>query len=376
MNAIEVKQVLTPKEKHVFLTFPWRIYKGDPLWVPPLISDRKKMIDPARGVWFEQGIADFFIAWRDDQPVGTICAAEDKKGNAATNRHDCVFGFFELIDDYEVALALWARAAQWAREHGLNTLFGPISLDYEDAYGILIEGRDRPPAILCGHTPVYYQGFVERFSFKPARGDNLAYEIDVSSDSPNLPKVYRMASLVRAKKDFTIRDADFSHWREEVDLVLELINPCLQHLTGFIPWTRENLQKTMQPFVEIADPELILFAEKNGKPIGFFPAVPNMNEVLIHLNGLRYPWDYLKALWYSRLKPRSAAIKSVLVLPEYWGSGVIILLMEEMAKRLIHKGYTWADLSLTSDDNPNTPILAEHMGAKIYKRYRVYRKEI
>jgi GNAT superfamily N-acetyltransferase len=101
-----------------------------------------------------------------------------------------------------------------------------------------------------------------------------------------------------------------------------------------------------------------------------------MNEILIHLNGLRYPWDYLKALWFSRMKPKCAAIKSVLVLPEYWGSGVIILLLEEMANRLLEKGYTWADLSLTSDDNPNTPILAEHIGAKIYKRFRVYQKKI
>ena len=106
---------------------------------------------------------------------------------------------------------------------------------------------------------------MERFGFKAARGDNLAYEIDVSSASPVLPRLYRMADLVRSKKDFTIRPADFSHWRDEVDLVLELINPCLHHLTGFIPWTRENLQKLMEPFVEIADPQLILFAEKNGK---------------------------------------------------------------------------------------------------------------
>jgi GNAT superfamily N-acetyltransferase len=376
MSPIEVKPVLSHAEKNILVAFPWRIYKDDPLWVPPLISERKKSIDPSRGVWFEQGTADFFIAWRDGQPVGTICAAEDKKGNAAVGRHDCVFGFFDLIDDYEVAVAMLERAARWARERRLETLLGPFNLDYEDAYGILIEGRDRPPAILCGHTPVYYQGFMERYGFKAARGDNLAYEIDVSESSPVLPRLYRMANLVRSRKDFTIRPADFTHWRDEVDRVLELINPCLQHLTGFIPWTRENLQKLMEPFVEIADPQLILFAEKNGKPIGFFPAVPNMNEVLIHLNGLRYPWDNLKALWYSRQKSKSASIKSVLVLPEYWGSGAIILLMEEMANRLIERGYNWADLSLTSDDNPNTPILAEHMGAKIYKRYRVYRKPI
>jgi len=161
MSNIEVKQVQTPEEKRIFLTFPWRIYKDDPLWVPPLISDRRKMMDPAQGVWFEQGIADFYIAWKDGQPVGTICAAEDKKGNVATGNHDCVFGYFDLIDDYEVAVAMWARVAQWATDHGLKTLLGPFNLDYEDAYGILIEGRDRPPAILCGHTPVYYQGFVD-----------------------------------------------------------------------------------------------------------------------------------------------------------------------------------------------------------------------
>ena len=376
MTGIEIKPVVFPKDKEFFATFPWRIYKGDPLWVPPLLVDRKKSVDPARGVWFEQGIADFFIAWKDGHPVGTICAAEDKKGNAAVGKRDCVFGFFDYFEDYEVFIALLGQVMQWAREHRLDTLLGPFNLDYEDAYGVLIEGRDRPPAILCGHTPIYYQGFMERFGFSPARGDNLAYEIDVSSASPVLPRLYRMANLVRSKKDFSIRAADFSHWRDEVDLVLELINPCLQHLNGFIPWTRENLQKLMEPFVEIADPQLILFAEKNGRPIGFFPAVPNMNEVLIHLNGLRYPWDYAKVIWYSRKKPKSAAIKSVLVLPEYWGSGAIILLMEEMAKRLIERGYSWADLSLTSDDNPNTPILAEHMGAKIYKRYRVYRKPV
>lgn len=141
-----------------------------------------------------------------------------------------------------------------------------------------------------------------------------------------------------------------------------------------MPWQREALHELMAPFVTLADPDLILFAELDGKPIGFFPALPNYNEALIHANGLRYPWDYLTAWRFTRKKPKSAAIKSVLVLPEYWGSGVAILLFSEMVKALMAKGYDWVDLSLTSDDNPRTPALAERMGAKIYKRYRVYRK--
>jgi len=376
MNHIEIKPALSPRERNIFITFPWRVYKDDPFWVPPLISERKKSIDPSRGVWYKQGSADFFIAWQDGRPVGTICAAEDRQSNATLGKRDCVFGFFEYIEDYQVFTALLEQVMAWAQGHHLDSLLGPFNLDYEDAYGVLIEGHDRPPAILCGHSPPYYQNFMERMGFIPARGDNLAYALDLSNTFAVQTRLDQMASLVQSRKDFTIRQADFAHWREEVDRVLELINPSLQHLNGFIPWTRENLQKLMEPFVRIANPQLILFAEKDGQPIGFFPAVPNMNEVVIHLNGLRYPWDYVKAARYMRIKPQSASIKSVLVLPEYWRSGVIILLIREMVRRLVDCGYTWVDLSLTSDDNPNTPILAEHMGAKIYKRYRVYRKAL
>jgi GNAT superfamily N-acetyltransferase len=110
--------------------------------------------------------------------------------------------------------------------------------------------------------------------------------------------------------------------------------------------------------------------------VGWFPAIPNFNEILIHLNGLRYPWDYALGLWYQRMKPKSLAVKSVAVLPEYWDTGVAILLFAEMAKRALEKGYRWADLSLTGEDNPDTWDLAHHAGAKIYKRYRFYKKEL
>ena len=121
---------------------------------------------------------------------------------------------------------------------------------------------------------------------------------------------------------------------------------------------------------------MILFAQVGGQTIGWFPAIPNLNEAFIHVNGLRYPWEYLKLAWYIRKQPRCLTIKSVLVLPEYWNMGVGVLLMDEMSRRVQGKGYAWIDLSLTSEDNPATPGLADRMGAKLYKRYRVYRKTI
>jgi GNAT superfamily N-acetyltransferase len=163
---------------------------------------------------------------------------------------------------------------------------------------------------------------------------------------------------------------------DEVEIVQSLMNKAMAHLPDFRPWEREAVAGLLEPFKSIADPDLVLFAEIEGKTIGWFAAVPNMNEILIHLNGLRFPWDYARAVRWMRYKPRCLTIKSVLIFPEYWGSGAALLLIDEMARRGREKGYRWADLSLTSADNPYTPELATRMGATLYKRYRTYTRPV
>jgi GNAT superfamily N-acetyltransferase len=128
--------------------------------------------------------------------------------------------------------------------------------------------------------------------------------------------------------------------------------------------------------LKYVDPDLVLFAEYDGQTVGWFPGIPNLNEILIYANGLRYPWDYLRLMWHSRKTPHCISVKSVAVPPEYWDTGVAVLLFDEMAKRAAAKGYTWADMSITGEDNPDTYALAHHIGAKIYKRYRFYRKKV
>jgi GNAT superfamily N-acetyltransferase len=373
MSTLEILPIRTAKERRIFLTFPWRIYRDDPLWVPPLLPERARTIDPERGAFFKRGEAEFFIAWRDGVPVGTICAAEDRPTNAARQMRECVFGFFEYIEDDSVAEAMINHVIKWAEQRGLNALFGPFNLDYEDSYGVLIEGRDRPPALLCGHTPPYYPDFMERFGFQPARGDNLAYAIDLDEDTPATQRLFRLADRVRKRGRITIRGADLSHWEDEIDRVHHLLNTALVHLPDHIGWHRDALEGLLKPFRNIVDPDLILFAEVKGEAVGWFPGIPNLNEAFIHANGLRYPWDYAKLWWHMRRQPECLAVKSVLVAPRYWNSGVSVLLFAELGRRAKAKGFKWLDLSLTSEDNPHTPILAERMGATVYKRYRVYR---
>lgn len=369
---IEVRPVRDRRQKAAFLTFPWRLYRDDPLWVPPLLKERTRATDPEVGRFFQNGYADFFIAYKDGRIAGTVCCSHEHGGEPG----ECSLGFFECVEDYGVAEALFQQAASWARQHGLSSLCGTYNLDREDGRGVLIEGRDRPPAILCGHNPPYYPAFFERFGFVKRHDDGLAYAIAIDPQIQSIQRVQRLAERLRLRRDFTVRSANLSDMDGEIDRIWHLQNRALEHLPGFVPYTRDSIAAMLIPLKHLADPDLVLFAEVDGQAVGWFPAIPNINEILIHLNGLRYPWDYLRALRYKSLKPKSLSVKSVAVLPEHWDTGVAVLLFAEMARRAIPKGFAWADFSLTGEDNPDTWNLAHHAGARIYKRYRFYKKEL
>jgi GNAT superfamily N-acetyltransferase len=373
---LHVRPVTTHRERAIFLSFPWKIYRNDPLWVPPLLSEKAKTIDPQRGAFFKNGYAELFIAWRDGKPVGTIAAAEDTAASRYKGYGECMIGFFECVRDYYVAEALFECAQSWALAHGLIALYGPYNLDIEDSRGVLIDGWDHPPALLCGHNPPYYAEFYERFGLHKWNEDGLAYCIDLDLNKPEIQRLMKLAEKIRRRKEITVRAADFRQVDREIEIIQELSNRSLAHLPGFVPYTFEGVAAVIRPLVSIADPELALFAEVDGSPAGFFPGVPNINEVLIHLNGLRRPWDYLRLLRWMRYKPKSISIKTVVVPPEYWDTGVGVLLFDELARRAARRGYTWADLSVTGEENTDTWPLAHHMGAKIYKRYRMYKKQL
>jgi GNAT superfamily N-acetyltransferase len=376
-----VTQIYTQKvedffQRRRFATFPWHIYRGDPLWVPPLLTERMKQLDPQKGTFYSHGEADFFLAYRDGQLSGTIMAAVDHSSNASRGLQDGMFGFFECVHDQGVANALFKAAEDWMRARGLKRMIGPFNQDYDAAYGILITGRDRPPAVSCGHTLPYYEALVVNDHFTPLRPDNLAFALDISQETREFSLLHQLAEKAAERGTAVIREGRFDDWDREADRVHFLLNRALSHLDDFVGWDRRALDDTLAPFKQYADPDLVLFADVGDKTVGFFPGIPNLNEILHHLNGLRYPWDFFNLMRYRRFQPKGLAIKSVLVLPEYWGSGISLMLFSEMLKRAQAKGYTWADLSLTSEDNPKTPALAIRMGAVEYKRYRVYQKPL
>lgn len=386
-----------------FLTFPWKVYGEDPLWIPPLLPETRKRFSPSRGALAGRGPIAAFLAYRGRQRVGRIAVAEDRPRNARSGRSDCTIGFFDSIDDESVARAVFDAAEGWARERGLTNLYGPFQFDYEDSYGLLVSGRDRPPTLLCGHTPAYYVRLFESAGFEPARPANIAIEVPVTGNEKRLRWLAELGRRAReaptrtavghehragqgsartrdgsavARRRIVIREADFGDVEGEIDRLHLLLNRALTHLADSVPWERSSVYELIEGVKRSADPRYVLFLEVDGETVGWFAAVPNVNEILAHGNGLRYPWDYLRLFAHRNDQPRCLAAKSILVLPSQWHSRSTIALLGEMARRILDSPYRWVDLSLTSEDNPETPRIAAQVGGRVYKRYQVYARPV
>jgi GNAT superfamily N-acetyltransferase len=371
---IEVRPVASRREQRLLLIFPWRIYKEDPLWVPPLLPQRASRFDPARNPLISSGVVQPFIAWRGGEPVGTVALAVDEERNTSWNESNAIFGFFECVQDYSVAEALLDAAVAWTRKQGKSRLWGPWQLDYEDSHGFLIKGWERRPVVMCGHNPPYYPEFVERYGMRKARRDSLAFAYDMLGDrSRAVPeKIGRVVEKLRERTRVTVRQADPGRWDEEIELAADVLNRGLAVLDERGFWSAERMRIHAQALRPILDPAMALIAEVAGRAVGWIFGLPDLNEAIAAANGLRCPWNVPQFWLALRRRPTCVSMKSIAVDPQYWNLGVDALLAHQFVTNAAERGYQWADLSLTGEDNPMTPRLATRAGAVEYKRYRIY----
>ena len=377
--SVTVRPVTSRRERRIFLTFPWRIYRNDPLWVPPLLPQRAARLDPARNPVVSGGKVQPFIAWRGSEPVGTIVLAVDEERNRRWDEDNAMFGFFECIEEYSVAEALFDTAVRWAREQGKSRLWGPWQLDYEDSHGFLIRGWERRPVVMCGHNPPYYPEFAERYGMKKARRDSLAFAYDIPEDpSQAVPeKLRRVIERLRARTRVKVRQADFSRWDEEIALAVDVLNRGLAVLgetRGF--WDVDRMAAHARDLRPVLDPAFVLIAEVGDEAVGWILGLPDLNEAIAAANGLRHFWDIPRFWLAMRRQPACISMKSIAVDPRYWNRGVDALLVYAFGQSTLARGYRWVDLSLTGEDNPMTPRLATRLGAVEYKRYRIYDLEL
>ncbi len=295
MSQIEIKPVVNNRDLIRFIKVPWKIYQDDPNWVPPLIMDRKKLLNRKKNPFYQHAEMEMLIAYKDGQPVGRIAAITNENHNKFQEDNNGFFGFYESINDPEVTAALLDQTRQWLISKGKDGMLGPLNPSTNDELGLLIEGFKTPPYIMMCHNPAYYQTLLENYGLKKAK-DLFAWYVDLRERE--LPeKLLRVAETVTSKYGITIRNITLKKLDQDLELVREVYNNAWSKNWGFVPLTPEEINYIANDLKQIAREELILLAERDHRPIAFSMTLPNINEVLIKIrNGRLFPTGFLTLL--------------------------------------------------------------------------------
>ena len=371
---VNIEEVRGAGAKKEFVRFPWKVYRENPNWVPPLESEVKFLLDEKENPFFQHAEAACFLARRNGQTVGRIAAIIDRNHIKFHNEQAGFFGFFECLPDCAVARALLDAAESWLKERGVAIMRGPMNPSTNDECGFLLEGFDSPPMIMMTYTPEYYLDYMERCGLTKAK-DLYAY-ICVIKDVAAGGRLERLASAVKTRvPGLTVRPANMKRFQQEVEAVQLIYNSAWSHNWGFVPMTDAETVSMAKKLKPLIAPELMIMAEVDGKPAAFFVALPDYNQVLGKINGKLGPVGFAKFLWYSR-KISDVRVLAMGVVEQYRKKGIEGLLYLESFKAAVKKGYQRAEMSWILEDNLLVQRGCELMGGTLYKKYRIYEKRI
>ena len=374
-TTVEIRAVTTEQDTDRFLDVPAVVYANDPKWVPPLRSSIAKQFAPDNP-FFQYGRLQQFIALTpENKPVGRIVAAVNDRLIEREGKPIGVFGYFECIEDFSVAKALFDAAGQWLRDQGMTQVRGPIDLATHNNCLFLADGFDSSPVVMMPYNPAYYLQFMEQDGWHKAK-DAYAYDLPIDRPlAPQYEKGYRIA--VKSGVQFRPIRLKGEGFQQDVISLYNLFTKAFANNWSSTPRTQEEFVEEAKSLQTLVDPDIFWVAEYNNEMIGFFMALPDYNIALKHVNGKLNWLGILKFLWYRR-QIDAARVIAICSLPEHRRRMVPLALihlgMQGGVKK--HKSYRRAELSWVYEDNLPSRKIIEATGATIYKTYRIYEKSL
>ncbi len=371
----EIRTVVTKSDMKQFIKLPWKIYKNDKCWVPPLISDVKASLDPVKNPTLNKIIYRLFLAVKDGDTVGRVYAGIDTNLNEKKKMNMAFFSMFECIRDYEAAEMLLDAACVWAKQNGADFVCGPCAVtgtDGDENKGLLVDCFDEPPTLMNSYNPSYYMEFIEQFGFSKDY-DVYAYSMDHTAFRRDPTKTIEYA---QKRYDFRVDTLDLKNLNREIESLKYVMDKAMPaEWPDLVPPTLEEVQDIAKRLVSFADPDLIPIARHGDEAIGFAIALPDYNQVLIHLNGRISPLGALKYLYYKK-RIKNARAFAMFVIPEFRSKGVSHAIYYTAFKNALKNGFTSGEASTIGETNLKMRADIEGTGAVHNKTYRIYRKEL
>jgi hypothetical protein len=372
--GLEIRPVASSSDMRRFIRLPARLYRNEPRWIAPLESDIRKRLDRRSNPWFAHAEAEYFLAWRDGEPVGRVSAHVDHRFNEFQDNQWGLFGFFESEDSPETAHELLAAAEAWLRARGRDRMVGPMDFTTNDECGLLVEGHERPPIILSSWHHPYYQRLLEGEGLQKVM-DLLMWSLHISGRGKVREAIWRRPSRVESDSAIVCRPMRKRDLDNEVTRFLEVYNAAWERNWASVPLTEEEVRHYARDLKGVLDENWAFIAERTdtGEVVGAALTLPDYNQVLAHLHGRLLPLGWLKALYWRR-KIDAVRVFALGVKPAYQHTGVAARFYQmhfEAAERTPQKG---GEMGWVLETNRAMNRAMEAMGGEIVRRFRVYER--
>jgi len=381
MADITIRPVLTKRDRKAFVDLPFRLYRDDPNWVPPLKGEALGLITPEKNGWYSHARAQLFLAERDGRPVGRVSAHVDTLALTMDPAQGFgpgtgQWGLFDA-EDAEVAARLIAAAEDWLRGEGLTRALGPISQSIWEEPGLLVDGFDHPPTVMMGHAKPDYRAWIEAAGYTPAKR-LLTYDLDITQPFP--PIVQRIIRSGEKNPAIRVRPVDKSKFDREAAIILSILNDAWSDNWGFVPLTPPEIADVGVKLKPIVFNDLIRIAELDGRPVAFMITLPDLNEAIAPLNGSLLPFGWAKLLlWLRRPRVRTMRVPLMGVVKDLQSSrlaGQLAFMMIEYIRRASVERYgaSRGEIGWILEDNGGMRSIAETIGSRVNKEYLIYER--
>ena len=369
MASIKIRTVQNKKELMKFIKFQWEIYKNDNYWVPPLIMERKKLLNKEKNPFFKHAEAEYFLAEKDGKLVGRIAAIKNDMYLKYHNDDTGFFGFFECIDDQKIANALFDTAKNWLKQKGLKNMMGPANPSSNDEWGMLLEGYDDSPRILMTYNPKYYNVLCENYGMKKAK-DMYAWKLEHSKVATS-DKLNRGQEIVRKRYNIKVTQLDMKNFDRDIEKFKYIYNKAWAPNWGFVPMTEAEIDAMAKDLKPLAEPSLVLFGTIGDELVGAALVMLDYNQIFKNMNGRLFPFNFIK-LFTQKKKITWGRILTLGIIPKYQKKGLDAVLYWEILERSHKLGIDRGEASWVLEDNDMMNRGLELMNADKYKTYRIW----
>jgi len=370
MPDIVVTPVGSRKDRWAFVELPWALYRDDPNWVPPLRQHFRELVGFKHHPFHEVAEVQTFLARRGKRVVGRIAGIVNHAHNKQHHEHIGFFGFFESINDQQVATALLDAVGTWLAERDISQIRGPANPSVNYELGLLVDGFDSPPTFMMTYNPPFYERLIVEAGFEKSH-DLLAF-LGVLEQLPEVQKrLAPLAEMALERTGATIRSLDRGRFLEEVEGFLELYNQSFVEMWGFVPMSKAEMRHTATALQHLIIPELAMIAEVNGTNVGCIFALPDFNPTIKKIDGRLFPTGFLRLILAKKHIQR-VRILSINVAPEFQRWGLGLSLMNALVPKSLAQGLKEAEFSWVAESNSMARQGLVKGGAKIVKTYRMF----